>query len=195
MAQIPDRFNNPNVYIAGVVGCRVKTTLISKSISFITRSNYTHVEFFLSDYSTTIGSRPPHKDKNGVWNDGGVDFYNLSDPYLETFELFHFYNPFTKRKLYDAEDNNKIKSSLIMTLGDGYDFPGVFGFLFNKTSGREKLWWCSELIADVTSKTKQELINGYIYDNKLVSPKDILSSPFLKTRKQMVDMGVNIYES
>lgn len=195
MTMIPDSFNNPNIYVAGVVGCKVKSTLISKSISFITRSNYTHVEFFLSDYSTTIGSRPPHKDSNGNWNSGGVDFYKLSDPFLERFELFHFYNPFTQSRLYDTEDDKIIKSNLIKYIGNEYDFPGVIGFLFNKTNGRDNLWWCSELISDITSKTKQEIINGYIYDNKLVSPKDILSSPFLKTRTELVKLGVNINES
>ena len=90
----------------------------------------------------------------------GVIIHNIED------DVEHFYT-------IDGADGQKVIQYMMDNLGDGYDYPGILGYLFRMPWQKKTRWFCSELVAEALN-TSGEI---YFPSPKNVSPEDIIRHP------------------
>lgn len=154
-------------YIIGVVLESGGKGIVSKTIRYLTKSKYSHVEFLYSDGQTTVGSTA----------EKGVAYGNISE--FNNPETFLFCNLDTIIELPDKE-LEALQAFIDSQLGCKYDFGGIFGYLLNKNNYNGKSdWFCSEFVFEALQSIGFLLLNRET--GHYVTPQNVAES--LRLRK------------
>lgn len=154
--------------VKGLIFETRKKTLISSLISFITSSNYTHVEFLLED-KYTYGSK----------NFKGVGVHSVED--FKNPQVFLFDEDLIKL-IYNINFKDlefELKKFFLKTLGKKYDLKAVLSYFFRKILNNPDNWYCSEFCYQALHEIGIDLIKN-VEPDKIITPKDLSRSLFLK---------------
>lgn len=94
------------------------------AVRWWTRGPYSHVELVFSDGMSASSSM----------RDGGVRFKEIE------------YHPDRWDFIEVDGDEECARAFFTERLGQGYDYFGLFGFVWRPHNGAASLWWCSEIV-------------------------------------------------
>lgn len=159
--------------VIGLIFETRRKSLFSSIVSFVTSSDYTHVEFLLED-GYTYGSK----------NFKGVGLHRIEDfknPKIFLFNKKLINCTLVYNSIYIDQNGlqKNIKKFFIDTLGKKYDWTAVLTYYFKKAFNNPNRWYCSEYCYEALIKSGLPLINVTETD-KLILPSDLSKSILLR---------------
>jgi len=132
---------------------------VAKTIRFMTRSEYSHVDFLFE-------------------KDCGVGYYALGSTVKKGVEVVSILDRIKGSSKYCVMEalgcEDVVRDSLISQIGKPYDWTAVFGYILRRNWNDDQAWFCSELISWGLKVTGLRISNKVPWR---VTPQDLLESP------------------
>lgn len=146
--------------------------LYNKAIRFCTMSTYCHVDIFYCDDTNRL-------DDGIVYmlsaTTNGVLLTTLRDRWADSDRVYIYR---IDHPNFNSDMKEQYRNLIPQFLNHKYDYLAILGFIFRRNWKDSNRWICSELIAHVCNQLGIPLLAN-IYDESVLSPRDISLSPYL----------------